>query len=436
MSRFPLEIWERIFILACTDDGTAGASLSAVSHSFRKASAPYRYYSIGIKSVPSALKFVDLLQRTPREDLPVRHLFITNDPRHLKTKAADDDPETASLGKRALRRLLPNSCLRFFRKKGFGSRRRDPPSYSAIPSPTDFQAIEAIRIILYTLYPTLATLSLSLDFDQLKHLPPLPHLTDLTLTLRTAWPRVVSSVFRALPPLPALRRLDLLGVDCLDPPDRILLDAVTHLPQLTHICLPVVRSTNFIPVALTLGAAMARLEAKKRETVACCPPLWVLVQADPWHAKGGSRWHERHDIWMPVKAWSGGIRAFRECLRDHDWLRIHQRRVPLDICAAEQEAHWVDRLTGGDGCWGLDDWKHGRLLLYGDWPQRTTEHLSRRMPGNYAIRCERSHGTNAEREPPVLVLAVTGVEISPKTEAPRNATLLWCWSSELSVLSE
>lgn len=361
MSQFPLEIWEWIIILACTNDGTAGSSLSAVCHSFRRATAPHRYFCIGLKSLSSALKFAELLRRTSREDITVRHLFITNDPRHRRPVEDLQPVECAATamtrGRRVLHRLLPHSVTRFFHKR-FCGRRPRKWSLSNTTVQTDATSplmIEAIRFILYRLSPTLETLSLSIDFDQLEHIPSLPHLTDLTLTLRTAWPRVMGSVFRRLPPLPSLRRLDLLGVECLDPPDRILLDSVTYLPQLTHICLPVIRSNNFQAVALALGPTMTRIEAKKRETSAtACPPLWVLVQADPWDTKGGSTWHEKNDLWMPRGTWSEGIRSFRECAKDHDWLRLHQRRVPVDICTSEQESHWTDRLTDGEGCWGLD----------------------------------------------------------------------------------
>ena len=71
LSNCPLELCQRIFKYACTDDGTTGRSLSLVSKYIRDTSKPYKLQSISIAGADQATHFVQLLQRTPE---PYRHV--------------------------------------------------------------------------------------------------------------------------------------------------------------------------------------------------------------------------------------------------------------------------------------------------------------------------------------------------------------------------
>ncbi|OBZ76094.1 hypothetical protein A0H81_03332 [Grifola frondosa] len=77
----PLEIWSKIFLLACTDGGATGAALAQVSKFFQAASLPIRLHSLAFTSLlqlESFLVFVDVQQKSfPSHRGPkVRHVLI------------------------------------------------------------------------------------------------------------------------------------------------------------------------------------------------------------------------------------------------------------------------------------------------------------------------------------------------------------------------
>ncbi|KAI0029334.1 hypothetical protein K488DRAFT_34101, partial [Vararia minispora EC-137] len=77
MDRVPVEVWEHIFSLACTDDGETGRSLSSVSHYVQSASARYKHQSIRIKNPAHVRAFVKLLEWSPQEMRRVRTLALS-----------------------------------------------------------------------------------------------------------------------------------------------------------------------------------------------------------------------------------------------------------------------------------------------------------------------------------------------------------------------
>ncbi|OSX61040.1 hypothetical protein POSPLADRAFT_1182201 [Postia placenta MAD-698-R-SB12] len=73
----PLEIWARIFCLACTDDGSTGCSLSQVSRYIRAASSEYRLQSIALAGIQQMRSFGDLLVNTRSDYHRVRYLYVS-----------------------------------------------------------------------------------------------------------------------------------------------------------------------------------------------------------------------------------------------------------------------------------------------------------------------------------------------------------------------
>ena len=76
MERCPLELWEKIFALACTDGGFTGCSLSLVSRRVRALVEPFRYHSISLVEYEKFLAFASLLKGFPMPPT-ICHLFIS-----------------------------------------------------------------------------------------------------------------------------------------------------------------------------------------------------------------------------------------------------------------------------------------------------------------------------------------------------------------------
>ncbi|KAI0694394.1 hypothetical protein C8T65DRAFT_522476, partial [Cerioporus squamosus] len=87
MDSLPLEILHHIFLLACSDGGRTGFSLSLVSQSYRDAVRPVRYNSVaivGYRRIDAFLRCYKndraALQTQEQESAPiVRHLLLTTD---------------------------------------------------------------------------------------------------------------------------------------------------------------------------------------------------------------------------------------------------------------------------------------------------------------------------------------------------------------------
>ncbi|KAI0745685.1 hypothetical protein C8Q76DRAFT_639539 [Earliella scabrosa] len=80
MKSLPLEIWQRIFALACTDGGQTGTALALVSRFFHAASHPIRFLSLSLYSLRHIEQFLSYLRKhaTSRCHLTpkVKHLLL------------------------------------------------------------------------------------------------------------------------------------------------------------------------------------------------------------------------------------------------------------------------------------------------------------------------------------------------------------------------
>ena len=100
MQKCPPEIHAYIFELACTDGGTAGTVLSAVSHYVRAISAPYQWYTLAVAGTAQTVRLVERIRSfsAPQQEQqpgtadsakgkgkakkpsgpPITHLFVSN----------------------------------------------------------------------------------------------------------------------------------------------------------------------------------------------------------------------------------------------------------------------------------------------------------------------------------------------------------------------
>ncbi|EPQ54801.1 hypothetical protein GLOTRDRAFT_42902, partial [Gloeophyllum trabeum ATCC 11539] len=77
MNKIPLEICERMFSFACTDDGTTGCSLSLVSRYVRDASRRVRLQSVALQTYQQMQKFCVMVENLPPRHRRVHHLLLT-----------------------------------------------------------------------------------------------------------------------------------------------------------------------------------------------------------------------------------------------------------------------------------------------------------------------------------------------------------------------
>jgi hypothetical protein len=85
--KLPLEIWQKIASLACTDDGTTGCSLSLVSKYINAASSPYRYQTVVLRGRKQIRAFLNAIKSSAgahgsRPPPAVAHLFLADVPTH------------------------------------------------------------------------------------------------------------------------------------------------------------------------------------------------------------------------------------------------------------------------------------------------------------------------------------------------------------------
>lgn len=363
IERIPVEVWCHIFMMACVDDGSTGCSLSRVSKYIRAVSAPFRYYSVGIKGLASALLFRELLERSP--NICINHLFLTNDPRHKYLSTDNLIRSNNGMGfiKNALSALdwvlswIPMSFDTRDVEKENGdaqiAQHRDVVQ-EALKGKHPSKAVnnlfmKAICAILSAQRQSILTLSIAYDFnDQMPlvypALPGLPRLQELTVTV--CHMVMGATVFKLLPPLsriPELRRLNMLGVTSTLLPQKILLKCAKHCEWLTHVCLPVLRGRNLPALAYSLEDTVLMLKRRFDAEISGMPdlPFIIIVQADPWEDQ--REWNKGRMILVPFIKRLANIHA--------NCLRVHQRSRAVSECPYEQEENWKGGIVGGEGGW-------------------------------------------------------------------------------------
>ena len=73
---FPTEIWNEIFMLACTDTGITGRSLSLVSRRLHDISAPYKYQYLAITQWKQLVAFSKIFPNVPKFQRNIKYLYI------------------------------------------------------------------------------------------------------------------------------------------------------------------------------------------------------------------------------------------------------------------------------------------------------------------------------------------------------------------------
>lgn len=94
MNHLPVEVLEKIFTLACVDDGTTGRSLSLVSRYIHTVALASKLQSVAARGIVQILRFSEYLQKLPAPQRRVKYLFISyHFPNYVKLRKRQDDFE-------------------------------------------------------------------------------------------------------------------------------------------------------------------------------------------------------------------------------------------------------------------------------------------------------------------------------------------------------
>jgi hypothetical protein len=361
------------YSLACTDGGFTGRSLSLVSHYVHDTSKPFKLQSVSVKGVWQAAEFASMLYSNPAVDHGVRHLFISCLHPHDNVTSHVEDMIEPSQGKRhsggaseagflgaLVSRLSPTSAQ--LKRRAVETRRKKVIRAAQKGRPFVYRSTQcllqdSLLQMLSLVAGTLITLSLSVPFDYTKRglppiIPKLPLLTELTISYLMSWPiDGLSDIFEKFPPLPALKRLNLAGIE-VRVPILALFDGITaRAPCLSHLFLSTPRYEGARAAALSLLAFGTLEQAGMGGTLAnhIHPGLSTLAGQAKTPAslsrifmQEGARnasWHQLYKF----------IAHYEERLV---FIPLEGEGDPIDRHRGELEVQWVDRMNGGEGCWG------------------------------------------------------------------------------------
>jgi hypothetical protein len=239
--RCPPELCERIFALACLDDGTTGRSLSLVSKYISDISKSFKLQSLVVRNLYQAEGLVSTLKKLSYTEKRVVHLFVVCDYPQIYTDLVvngglDNAGQDQSAWDRVRSRLTLDSVRR---------------PYPVYPMIEELYTLAVIRI-LTLVSPTLRSLSISVStcglWIGLHGVPELPLLEELTLAYKTEHRRKLSTqLLDSFWRLPALRYLDLSRYDSGSGPHRLVPQIERVAPSLTTLRIPYV--LNYSPTS-------------------------------------------------------------------------------------------------------------------------------------------------------------------------------------------
>lgn len=357
-----------------------GCVLSCVSKSIRAICAPFRYYSVAIKDLSSALHFAELIETAPKGSIRVSHLYFSNDtvPRQHDYIVNPQNEDLTAVTQSGMRRFLSKLLLKkykriTFKKKESILQRRDIVAEALQGATGHTLTIDVIHRILIKVTESLLSLSITHRHrfhwlvESLK-IPVLPNLKELSISVRVRGCNCnnIDNLLHVFSSLPALERFDLSGMHRFDTPNDIILNSAHRFPQLTHICLPIMWNINTESVAKSIARALRELDSKDGQSsrLPCengeirertSAPMQLFVQLDPSWNINDHGWRFAEDIPSAHENRAACLESLKECAAQHPGrLRIHERSRYKDTAFDEQEQNWMDRASGGAGCWAVD----------------------------------------------------------------------------------
>lgn len=340
----PAEVWGKIFVLCCDDGGHTGGALALVSRYIHAVSKPYQYRSVALMGKRMIAKFANLLAAN-HECRRVKHLFMST-----------FKPE-------------PNA-LEYIHKGPLQT--SAPPSLSLcgtqLSSKEQRQVMVDMYQILEFIAPSVQYLHIIMGFyrEDIFFPIPFPMLEELAFQGPFHDHYDCNDKFRdtLFPQLPSLRRLYLTDVfTCVN--DRTFLAIRHYAPYLTHLRIQcadgyIESSKTFLqqllpstplppPPAERKGGDEGETSSKLQfpETLQC-----VLLHPGPAQPKWncGTTWTMRSAALRELERYANEdsrIVLFKES----PWKWPYSRAYGY----VEGEQQWLDRISGGEGCWSTSD---------------------------------------------------------------------------------
>ena len=304
MDRCPIEVWNQIFTLACTNNGFTGRSLSLASRYIHDTSKPAKLQSLSATKPQQIHGLARLIANTPPEYRRVRHLFITS---------PKDDGDVLAAFLHIIRALAPTITtlhvnFPFYRRSLF------------LPGTATFPSL--VELTLYGPYT---------DHDN----PVTTTSEEDTIT--------PPSLSDYRPPLPSLRRLHLADLDY--DPTECFRRITCVAPSLTHLRIPYqIYMANSLLAGLRARAVSHPTSSSNSYGVTGMLPstieMVLIDSATPPTYYGGCGTHRRRHNW--------DLQNLREVMKEDKRVYILAER-PSGVEEAEQ--YWLDRIEGGEGSW-------------------------------------------------------------------------------------
>ncbi|CCL99819.1 uncharacterized protein FIBRA_01843 [Fibroporia radiculosa] len=353
MSQFPIEIWEQVFSLACTDDGHTGRSLSQVSRFIRTVSGPYRLQNVELRGWAAVHQFKDMLEGTSPALRRVHNLFVSD---HRPHRTLDEFPDWSQLHVKSLIRLLnlysfPNEDKDKILSKANPELGLGIGLLVHIRTECENAASQALERVLQLIAPHVQTLTVPISAGTF--INPLPALSELTV-VRDPESRFAPppSVFRRDPNMsfPLLRRLRL--VRCYELLVRFVQAGAA--PALTHIYLD---DFPFVDMVIegefrdALTAIIYPLSADDAAPGAIASS--INLNYDPCVEHVMMRLAPDMSLrLLPQILWQDERKLLQSskvtCLRpDH-------RQPRGSYVWDDAKCNWLQQIASGEGCWEID----------------------------------------------------------------------------------
>ncbi|KAL6306857.1 hypothetical protein BKA93DRAFT_715074, partial [Sparassis latifolia] len=341
METLPPELYSKIFSLACTDDGTTGYALSLVSRAVRRASAPYKWQCLSLSGPKQSWKFVRQFRKLKNDVTPpIHHLFLST---RCACSAIDNNAEFLRWGE------LQDMVLRFA-----------APTLQTLTF-VSFDAPYAGALYIIKL--------LAIPFPELVELTirgqwvPIHSITDTGEALKFAVGTPDIGVLSAAANRPQLRRLHVACRQSLY--SDLMNDLIcTISPVLTHLRISILNRGPGREIARLLHSELAA-----RGIVDWQLALNWLALDETVSVAGAVTWPSMLPRSLQLLAVQSppppdeGLSNVFQSLYAINILKAIEREaggrflfIPLHRVRryeyADARADWLDRISGGLGCWG------------------------------------------------------------------------------------
>lgn len=378
MERCPPEIHSEIFALACTDDGRTARTLSEVNTYIRAVAAPFYFSTLSVSGPEQARALLQLLDTPTHTTRPIHHLFLCD---RVKTHASSDwfhRFRSRSEDGEALFHALDAAAVAFALLLPRLLAHAAPTLRSLIVLAYDpYRAARTVQLVLNRAYPELEELTLrGSAWEVDPPAPPpvcaealFPKLQRMHLAATRTFPRVLRQVVAGTRGLvqPSLKpkaqeehELGESDVPPLAPPSSITHVRLSGLSRDTRIAARLHAELHARALAPASVPNLTRRLARE-PTIACVPVDWapLLPQQLARVVVQPHRLPPATDCaccsgYFVTEEMTHVLKELSRAQREEDarkYIYLPPRAQGEVYAYEEARQDWIDRISGGDGCW-------------------------------------------------------------------------------------